>query len=320
MAGSLAPLPVDKTALVSWTFDASKYTGKALAVHSLALFELFDLVPALAARETVLNFVRRIGSLYNPQVPFHNFAHAVETQQAAAYFLLQTKAKAWMAQTDIFAILIAALGLDTAHPGLTNGFLVRTRHALAITYNDRSPLENMHCANLFHAAHDLFGKLAPEDTVWMRKMIIAAVLATDSAAHYRLLGEIAVLAEVKSSQQPGGIMPRTAAARAEAFGGSDDKARLLLGRTLVHAADVSGPARAFKQAERIARQLSDEFLLQGDHEKALGIPVSPFMDRRKRMPEVPKLQISLIEFIVAPLTAKVVEIFPELDRLRVRCE
>ena len=68
-----------------------------------------------------------------------------------------------------FGLLVAAVGHDLGHPGLNNPFLVerrpqfrsgfsqlhwlnvvRTRHEVAVTYNDRSPLENMHCAKLFH--------------------------------------------------------------------------------------------------------------------------------------------------------------------------
>lgn len=32
--------------------------------------------------------------------------------------------------------------------GVNNQFLVETTHEVAVKYNDRSPLENMHCATL----------------------------------------------------------------------------------------------------------------------------------------------------------------------------
>ena len=43
-------------------------------------------------------------------------------------------------------MLVAALCHDLGHPGVSNKFLVETRHELAMTYNDRSCLENMSCA------------------------------------------------------------------------------------------------------------------------------------------------------------------------------
>ena len=38
---------------------------------------------------------------------------------------------------------------DVGHPGLNNAFLTQSGHPLAITYNDESPLEQMHAATTF---------------------------------------------------------------------------------------------------------------------------------------------------------------------------
>ena len=81
-----------------------------------------------------------------------------------------------------FGLLLAAVGHDLGHPGVNNPFLVepgscgpphlshpasfachdlRTRHELAVTYNDRSPLENMHCSKLFQILRE------PETNVFL---------------------------------------------------------------------------------------------------------------------------------------------------------
>ena len=44
-----------------------------------------------------------------------------------------------------FALLLAALGHDTAHDGVSNGFHIAVGSEHARLYNDLSPLENMHC-------------------------------------------------------------------------------------------------------------------------------------------------------------------------------
>ena len=75
---------------------------------------------------------------------------------------------------------MAAVGHDLGHPGVNNPFLIepsswlftnfescdrrgilRTRHEVAVTYNDRSPLENMHCSKLFQILRE------PETNVFM---------------------------------------------------------------------------------------------------------------------------------------------------------
>jgi len=45
-------------------------------------------------------------------------------------------------------------------------------------------------------------------------------------------------------------------------------------------------------------RITEEFFLQGDRERALGLVISPFMDREN--PKIPLSQINFIEFICAP--------------------
>mmetsp|Transcript_55569 Transcript_55569/g.98066 ORF Transcript_55569/g.98066 Transcript_55569/m.98066 type:complete len:129 (-) Transcript_55569:149-535(-) len=46
----------------------------------------------------------------------------------------------------VVALLVSAMFHDTDHPGVMNGFLVATRHPLALLYNNQSVLENHHCS------------------------------------------------------------------------------------------------------------------------------------------------------------------------------
>lgn len=65
---------------------------------------------------------------------------------------------------------------DYGHPGLTNDFLITTSDPLAVRYNDRSPLENHHCAASFglllqHPELDFLAGLPPQDRTAFRKMV-----------------------------------------------------------------------------------------------------------------------------------------------------
>lgn len=49
---------------------------------------------------------------------------------------------------------------------------------------------------------------------------------------------------------------------------------------LLHFSDISNPMKPFPVAERWAELVLKEFALQGDEEKALGIPVGPLNDKK----------------------------------------
>lgn len=63
-----------------------------------------------------------------------------------------------MQQVEQMSLLISAICHDVGHPGVNNPFLIDTSHDLAVRYNDRSPLEMMHCSRLFSIARDDEGK------------------------------------------------------------------------------------------------------------------------------------------------------------------
>ena len=56
---------------------------------------------------------------------------------------------AHLSDLNIMAGFLACLMHDMGHPGVTNSYLVATKHAKSIRYNDRSVLENHHLAMSF---------------------------------------------------------------------------------------------------------------------------------------------------------------------------
>jgi len=79
--------------------------------------------------------------------------------------------------------------------GLTNKFLIRTRHPLALRYNDRNVLENYHVASIFELIKDrddinIFKMIERCAMRKMRKLIIETVMATDISLHFKLFNKL----------------------------------------------------------------------------------------------------------------------------------
>lgn len=99
-----------------------------------------------------------LASVYHDENPYHNFAHAVDVLQCLYYMLKelnvftenpQSLVQRLLRPQDVFALLIAAIGHDAAHPGVNNMFLINSCNPLATIYNDRSVLESLHSMTLF---------------------------------------------------------------------------------------------------------------------------------------------------------------------------
>jgi hypothetical protein len=78
----------------------------------------------------------------------------------------------------------------------------------------------------------------------------------------------------------------------------------------MHACDVNNVYKPFVIGEKWTIRLQEEFNEQGDKEKKLGMPISPYMDRTK--PNTAQMSCNFIDFIVAPLLAPLTIAFPGL--------
>ncbi|KAI8815748.1 uncharacterized protein EV422DRAFT_502077 [Fimicolochytrium jonesii] len=174
---------------------------------------------------------------------------------------------------------------DYDHPGLNNSFLINTYDSKAMLYNDRSVLENHHLASAFRVMNlpenNFLVNLSKNDYRSVREAVIDMVLATDLSQHFPLISLFR--SKVQGNFQPLELR--------------DD--RHLLWKILIKCADVSNPSKSYGLYEKWVRVILQEFFLQGDLEKEMGLPVSPFMDRESL--NVPSSQSGFIEFVVFPL-------------------
>lgn len=220
----------------------------------------------------------------------------------------------WISSVDQYALLLAALCHDLGHAGKTNPFLVETQHVLAMTYNDKSPLENMHCAKLFELASqegcDVFAGFDKDSRKQARRVSIECILHTDNVHHFDMVREISKMYEFSSDicdnqakQAPGLILQNYQEQVLQ-------KNSMLWLQLFLHFADVSNVLKPFDLCRSWAWRVIDEFFAQGDEEKRLGLPVGMLNDRDKI--NRPGSQHGFINFMVAPLVLNTVKLFPAM--------
>merc|ERR1711871_995648 len=153
---------------------------------------------------------------------------------------------------------------------------------------------------------DVFGRLSSADKIKARKTSITAILATDGAHHFATVSELTVLVDVHAKSL------KNKSAAPLFLDKKDEKKNQKLVGILLHAADISNPARTWAISKVHSRNCVDEFFRQGDKEKELNMPVSPGLFDRDTV-NFPKTQIGFLEFVVAPLYCVMRDIFTELD-------
>merc|ERR1719359_2169517 len=102
-------------------------------------------------QQVLANFTHSAANGYKDAkvAPYHNWNHAVDVTHCIFRMLNLCPTERFWSHHERYALVVSAICHDIGHPGYNNPFLVETSHELAIRYNDRSPLENMHCAKLF---------------------------------------------------------------------------------------------------------------------------------------------------------------------------
>lgn len=259
-------------------------------------------------------FAQRVEALYDATNPYHNYYHAVDVAHATFNFLSWTHSSEWLEQLEQLAVLLAALGHDVAHPGRNNAFMVRTEHEVALKYNDRSPLENMHAATFFDVLRrdecNILKALEADETSSIRGLIISAILGTDMIHHFNQVADMNVFFQAYGEQgaafdaaaQGAGSLPEFVA---------DPGTRQFWLDMLLHAADISNPAKDFAICRKWSDRIMEEFFAQGDAERGAGLAVSAMMD--EATVNVSVMQMNFAEFVVAPLFAGLTAIFPAFE-------
>jgi hypothetical protein len=292
--------------LEAWNFDVFELeavtNGHALLFAGMALFRRFDLLQSFNISEAKLkSFFSSVESGYRDN-PYHNKVHAADVLQAVFYFLHHGGLTRNLSPVELLAALVAAAVHDYDHPGRTNQFFVATQAPLAVLYNDLSVLENHHSAQAFFLMrmgdNNIAENMAHADWLEFRKLVVDMVLATDLTKHFDIVSQF------KSQLEAPG------------FDMSNPRDHLLPLKLAMKCGDVSHTARAHNVHLRWTTLITEEFYRQGDEERKLGLPVSPFMDRLH--PHVPRAQVGFIDYLVRPMIESWVK-FLDVGEARMPC-
>eukprot|EP00928_Gymnodinium_smaydae_P027432 TRINITY_DN21224_c0_g1_i1.p1 TRINITY_DN21224_c0_g1~~TRINITY_DN21224_c0_g1_i1.p1 ORF type:complete len:1122 (-),score=212.03 TRINITY_DN21224_c0_g1_i1:105-3365(-) len=254
---------------------------------------------------------------YLKSCTYHNWFHAVDVVHCVYRLLRICACEVYLSGAERYALIVSAVCHDVGHPGLNNVFLIETSHELALRYNDKSPLENMHCAKLFEFMSDpacnIFANLSKPQFHEIRKICIDAILHTDNAHHFSMIKEVQMMYEMNSeildaSREFFGEDPLEFPTEEASECFRKPESRHLLVNLLLHVSDISNSCKPFRICRIWAWQILDEFFLQGDLEKKLGVPVQALNDRDKV--NRPFSQIGFVEFLVSPLLYATMRVLP----------
>ncbi|XP_019378599.1 PREDICTED: calcium/calmodulin-dependent 3',5'-cyclic nucleotide phosphodiesterase 1A isoform X3 [Gavialis gangeticus] len=268
-----------------WSFDVFAL-NEASGEHSLKfmMYELFTRYDLMSRFKipvpSLISFAEALEVGYSKyKNPYHNLIHAADVTQTVHYIMLHTGIMHWLSELEILAMIFAAAVHDYEHTGTTNNFHIQTRSDVAILYNDRSVLENHHVSAAYRLMQEeemnILANLTKDDWRELRSLVIEMVLSTDMSGHFQQIKTMR-----HTLQQTEGI----------------DKAKAM--SLILHAADISHPAKSWELHYRWTMALMEEFFRQGDKEAALGLPFSPLCDRKSTL--VAQSQIGFIDFIVEP--------------------
>lgn len=157
-------------------------------------------------------------------------------------------------------MLVAALGHDLGHDGVNTGFHVNSSSDLAMRYNDRSPLENMHAYELFDAMRqtgcNIFEELEGAEKTKARTVVIDAIIGTDMAFHKKHVDDMAGKADLDMED-------------------THDREELIA--QLVHLCDIGASTYMWDESTRWSRMVMTEMQTQVYREQAINLAVSGYM-------------------------------------------
>lgn len=183
--------------------------------------------------------------------------------------------------------------------------------AVALKYNDQSPLENHHCATLFSIIlrFKVLHALTDAQRSYVRKMTISMIFATDMARHNELLNRMRTLPPLDELAP---LTPHRSADSVRMRGELPPEERRTLLQSVLHAADLYTPSLPFESSLGWVDALGREFEAQVEQERMLSIQESTFL-LSKDLQSRARNESGFISNIILPMWHLMSRAIPELD-------
>lgn len=293
-----------------WGFDVFTLAGctndKPLQFMGHEVLSQAGLIDSLELdREKLGRFLQRAEDEYEnrKKVPYHNSLHAADVTQTVFSLLTRCGFHAFLSQLKFTSLLLSAIVHDIGHDGHSNSFHVAAMDHLALRYNDRSVLENMHASKAFELllvddTCNLLRQFSRETLAQIREDMIGAVLMTDMQMHKQQMQVCTACVDRLGSRPPEWV--------ADLSGAVSNLQNFIL-----HAADISSSTKNEHLAERWASLLQEECFRQGDDERSLQLPVSPMCDRYSVCPATQ--QVGFMQFVLIPTFDVLARMSPNVE-------
>jgi len=241
--------------LRSWDFDVWQYEEEELLLFMEEMFRDLGLISLFKIEEEKLHsFLIEVRHGYSKKNPYHNFRHAFDVTHCCYLILTSGGAMELLTHLEIVALLISAICHDFEHPGLNNTFLANTSDSLALRYNDKSILENHHCARAFLLMRKpetaILTGLSEIEYRELRKIVVNCILATDMLKHVESLTRFTTMMD--------------------GFTRDNREHRALLLEIILKCADISNPTRPHRIAAYWSQMIQEEFFCAGRQRKGRG--------------------------------------------------
>ena len=290
-------------------YEKYKFTNP-FTISSQILLQKYDIIN-YSDSETVYNFLKALQEHYTQIAIYHTEKHAIDMLQTLFIYLYKSRAIdfLYLNKLDILSLLVAGVCHDVGHKGYNNDYQIKMYTDLAITYNDKSILENFHISETFKLLKNdklnIFRNTSKNDFSYIRKRIIDMILATDMFYHSRIIALMKSRLEnknIKNGENSENIVKNS--------GNNLFNEQQEILNYLIHIGDISHNTKKFEITYKWSLLLTEEFWRQGDEEKEKGFNVNFLYDRNNI--DIGRNQVGFIKGIIVPSFDLLINFLPEL--------